>query len=235
MNRDDVMTMEEATTPSSGQRAGSFRFSDDVVMLQAENFAAEAESIGALRTQLLSQHLREGRRALTILSPNRKAGSTFVAVNLAASLAQAGIKTLLIDANMREPLIQRMIIPPAPVSGLSDCLETGGSDFGDIIQDDVLPLLSVIYAGRASPNAQELLARPQLNLLVDLCLREYEITIVDTAPSNNCADAQLMATLLRYALIVVRKDDSYVNDVKTLITDLHANRVEVIGTVIKET
>ena len=44
-----------------------------------------------------------------------------------------------------------------------------------------------------------------------------------------------MATLLRYALIVVRKDDSYVNDVKTLITDLHANRVEVIGTVIKET
>ncbi len=204
-------------------------------MLQGETFAAQAESIGALRTQLLSQHLREGRRALAILSPDDKAGSAFVAVNLAVSLAQAGIKTLLIDANMRAPSIQRMIVPPRGTSGLRECLETAGSDFGDIIQDDVLPHLSVIYAGEPSSNAQELLARPQLNLLVDLCLREYEITIVDTAPSNNCADAQLLATLLRYALIIVRKDDSYVNDVRTLIADLRANRVEVTGTVINET
>ncbi|WP_186378711.1 CpsD/CapB family tyrosine-protein kinase [Sphingobium sp. B2] len=211
----------------------AFQFTQDVVMIHGIDYSAEVESLGSLRTQIMAQHLREGRRALTILSPNKRGGTTFVAVNLAVSLAQAGIKTLLIDGNMRDPSVQQMILPPEPVPGLKEFLESE-VELGEIIQDEILPLLSVIYAGTPTANAQELLARPQLNQLVDLCLREYEVTIVDTPAANSCADAQLLATLLRYALIVVRKDESYVNDVWTLINDLKSNRVEMIGTVLNE-
>ncbi len=112
-------------------------------------------------------------------------------------MAQAGIKTLLIDANMRDPGVQKLIIPSLPVIGLSECLEMPEGEFGNVIQED-------------------------------------EITIVDAPASNTCADGQLLATQLRYGLIVVRKDASYVADVKTLVGELKANGVELVGTVINE-
>ncbi|MES2492644.1 MAG: CpsD/CapB family tyrosine-protein kinase [Pseudomonadota bacterium] len=225
------ITLEPAAVSAP---AKSYHFAEQVAMVRGNEHSADVESIGALRAQLLSQHLRLGRRALTILSPASGAGATFTAVNLAVSMAQAGIRTLLIDANMRDPGVQDLIIPHDPVIGLSHCLEMPEGDFGNVIQEDVMPMLSVIYAGQPSANAQELLVKPQLSVLFDMCLREYEITIVDTPASNTCADGQLLATQLRYGMIVVRKNESYVNDVKTLVGELKANGVELIGTVINE-
>lgn len=226
---------EEAALVSSVADAPpdvQYRLSDHVHVFA--DTTIESEMIGALRTQIVSQHIKAGRRALTICSPNAGAGATFVAVNLAVSLAQARVKTLVIDANMRSPDLYRFIAPSREVPGLHEYLSEETADLGDVIQENVLPSLSVIFAGKSAGNAQELLASPRLKTLVDMCMREYDITIFDTPPSNSCADAQLVATLARYGMIVVRKNMSYVNDVKTLISEMAANRVQLIGTVIND-
>ncbi|WP_150290565.1 CpsD/CapB family tyrosine-protein kinase [Sphingobium estronivorans] len=223
----------EKQTMAPSQPEVQFHLSDQVVITFGAG-SPEGESIGALRTQLMSQHLKEGRRALAICSPSKAGRTSFLAVNLAVALTQAGVRTLLVDTNMRAPHVQSYIVPSRPVRGLADCLEDSAIEFGEVIHDDVLPSLSVVFAGDPTDKSQELLAGPRFKALVDLCMREYDMILFDTAPTNACADAQIVAMLAHYGLVVARKNMSYVNDIKTLIADMRANRVEVIGTVINE-
>ncbi|QGP80136.1 AAA family ATPase [Sphingobium sp. CAP-1] len=233
---DDAISDEPATAqpPAAGpQEEIEFRVSDKVVVL-SDPTSAEAEAIAAVRTHLLAHHVRAGRRGLALCAPNSKSGSTFMSVNLAVSLARAGIKTLLIDADMRSPSIHKMIVPSREVPALRDCLANVDVNYGDIIQEEVLPSLSIIYAGRSSTRAQELLSGQRFKSLLDLCMREFEVTIIDTPASNSNADGRRIASVVRYCIIVARKDKTYVSDVSTLIEEMKSDKVNVIGTVLNE-
>jgi Mrp family chromosome partitioning ATPase len=97
---------------------------------------------------------------------------------------------------------------------------------------DVLPFLSILYAGQPASNAQELLAGDRFRALMNFCLREYDVTIVDTPPANSSSDARRIAGLIGYALIVASRDRTMVKDVQVLISQLQADRAAVVGTVM---
>ncbi len=235
----DIHDTRDLPPPPSARAVGpvgevTFRISDELSEA-ATDATAKAESIGALRTHLLSQHLREGRRSLTLCAPDAGVGCTSLAVKLAVGLAEVGAKTLLIDADMRHPMVHRFITPSREVPGLQQCLADETVSFGDGIHGNVLSNLSVMYAGGRSPRAQELLAGPRFRDLVESCLRDFDITIIDTPPANSCADARRIASVAGYAMIVVGRNRTFVADVKTLATELQADRAKVIGTVLNET
>lgn len=221
---------EGAATPSI--RPG-FAFTRDIVML-SDPGSIQAESFGSLRTHLQAKHLRDGRRSLTICGPAAGVGCTHVSVNLAVSFALAGVNTLLIDGNMRAPGIERYIRPDTVTKGLRDCLSDAVVDICDAIAEDVMPNLSLIYSGGATENAQELLASRNLNILLDACMRDFEVTIIDTPPGNTSADARRIAMAARYAMVVAMRNDSYVSDVRTFIDELQADRATVIGTFLND-
>ena len=83
-------------------------------------------------------------------------------------------------------------------------------------------------------NPQELLASKAMNELLDTCLRDYDVTIVDTPPGNSSADARRIAMAVRYAMLVAKKDDSFVGDVKKLADELTSDRATVIGTFLND-
>jgi tyrosine-protein kinase Etk/Wzc len=103
-----------------------------------------------------------------------------------------------------------------------------------VIANDVLADLSVIPAGQVPVNPQELLAGPRFRGLVNQLLREFDLTIFDTPPANTCSDAQRVATVAGYALLVARQDHSYVSDVSTLVKLLRADGAVVIGSVLND-
>lgn len=191
-----------------------------------------AETIRAVRTNILAQHVHLGRRALAMCSPNIDAGCTFLSVNMAVAAAQTGLQVLLVDADLREPGVSRFIKPAAPVGGLADCLASSEGRAAEYIQPNVLPGLSILYAGHAAVNAQELLAREKFEHVINSCLRDYDLTIIDTPPANTYADALRIAHVASYALIVARRNKSLVPDVKTLVEQLRDNNADVIGTVM---
>jgi protein-tyrosine kinase len=210
-----------------------FEISSSAVILSSPSSVA-AETIRALRTHIQSQHLQEGRRGLAVCGPHRDAGCTFVAVNLAIALSTIGVQTLLIDANMREPGLAAMIKHGDPKEGLREALSDQGSNANDFIHDNVLPYLSILYAGTAAPNAQELLATDRFAQVMNGCLRDYDATIIDTPPANTCADARRVSNVVGYSLVVTRKHRSLVADVKTLVSELEDDRATVVGTVLNE-
>lgn len=211
----------------------AYAFDNSLVTL-SEPFNAPAEAIRALRTHIMAQHVNEGRRALAVCAPSAGVGCTFVATNLAVALSQIGVKTLLVDGNLRDGGVEAVIRPPAARAGLRQCLSSPDHDFGAYVDPDVLPNLSIMYSGGVASHPQELLASDQFTHLMDYCLRDFDATIVDTPPANTCSDARRISTVAGYSIIVARRNKSLVNDVKTLAAQLEGDHARIVGTVLNE-
>ncbi|MGH7024043.1 MAG: CpsD/CapB family tyrosine-protein kinase [Caulobacteraceae bacterium] len=231
----DTLPAERPAIPLARTFASdiSYEFSPSLAMLSAPT-GATAESIRALRTHIVAQHIDYGRRALAICAPSAGVGCTFTAANLAIALSQIGLKTLLVDANLRQPGVNAFVKPGRPGPGLAQCLDKSDDVWLDCINSDVMPDLSLMYAGETVADAQALLAKYRFETLVDFCLRNFDVTLIDTPPANSCADARLVSKVVRYSLIVARKDRTFVDDVKTLVGQLEADDVKVIGTVFNQ-
>ena len=191
-----------------------------------------AESIHALRARIQSQHIQAGRRALAICGPTPEVGCTFIAVNLAVALSQIGVKTLLIDGDLRNPSVHTYFNPELTGSGLHGCLMAPDAPVAEFTHEQVLPNLDVLIAGDPDRTSHELLAGDGFPELINVCLRDYDMTIVDTPPANSCADALRISTVLGFSLIVARKQRTLVSDVRVLADQLRKERARPIGTVM---
>jgi protein-tyrosine kinase len=231
--RDRQAASERDAPPASGGQFDPSSLDSDIVMV-SEPFGVRAEAIRALRTHAVAQHLAEGRRALAVCAASVGVGCSFVAANLAVAMSQVGINTLLIDANLREPSIHRLIPPSRPRKGLGQYLTGAAAGFGEFLEPAVLDHLSVMFAGEAIANPQEALGGSAFQALMQSCLREYDITIVDTPPANRYADARRISSIAGYSLVVARRNVSLVEDVKTLIGELTVDHAQVVGTVLNE-
>ena len=125
-----------------------------IVMLTDPKGAA-AEAIRVLRTRIQSQHIQKGRRALAVCGPTPEVGSTFIAVNLAVALAQIGIKTLLVEADLRDPTVKSYFPDVDVGGGLRACLSSPDADVADFSVQQIVPDLDVLFAGGADDLAQE--------------------------------------------------------------------------------
>ena len=208
--------------------------SSPFLVVMEDPAAGPAEAIRALRTHLMAQHFQEGRRALAICAASRGVGCSFIAANLAVALAQIGVKTLLIDADLRTPTLDGLFRGAGPHTGLAQCLVSEDASFREYIQNDAQPNLSVMLSGGAPENPQELLAGDRFRALTEFCLRDFDATIFDTPPANICADGRRVSTVVGYSLIVARRNVTFVDDVKTLATQLEADHARVVGTVLNE-
>lgn len=217
---------------AAGDGADGYRLSDKLVLL-SDSGSIAAESISTLVSQLLSQHVQDYRRAIAFCSATADTGCTFLTANVAVGMARAGVKTLLVDGNLRDPAIHHYIEPAEDRGGLLQCLEQDDIDVADVIHGDVIPNLSVLYSGGAS-KLSGLIASSRFKALIAACMRDFDLTIMDTPPANRSSDAQRLANSLRYTLIVVRKDVSYLSDVRKLVSDLQANRAQIVGTYLND-
>lgn len=193
----------------------------------------QAESFRALRSNLLAQHISRGRRALAVCSPTAGAGCSFVAANLAYVMAQSGVNTLLIDGNLREPGVHQFIFSEGQGTGLGECLADDTLPLASVIKR-VQPSLSVLYAGNAGLAAADRLGSSVFRSLIAQCLRDFDLTIVDTPPSSLSADARRIGAVTHYALVVAKRDLTFVKDVAALLDELAADGAEAIGTYLND-
>jgi protein-tyrosine kinase len=210
-----------------------FRLSRNIVVL-SDPEGERAESIRALRAHLLAGHMAHGRRSLAICGAGANSGATFLAVNLAVAFAKAGIATLLIDADLQEAGVGDFLYPDRPMPGLQNISGNPDRLGAENLRSDVLPNLSVIYAGTEARNATELFASRQFKMLIDDCMRDYEITIVNTPSGHSAADVRRIAKSVRYALVVARRDQTLMSELRNLVDELDSDKVNLIGTFLSD-
>jgi protein-tyrosine kinase len=227
-------------TVASGGHAGAalpddeptaYVFSPELVELKAPG-SKPAVALRDAASQLISQHIRRGRRGVAVCGVLPGVGVSFVAANLAVALSQTGMSTLLIDGNFESPSLEHLIAPNRPALGLQDLLRSNDLTLADILHPEVLPSLSVIYAGEPAPDGNDLMGSFAFSRLVRDCMRDHEFTIVDTAAASRSAGARCVAAITGYALIVARSGASHADGVRLLSRSLADDGVEVIGAIL---
>jgi receptor protein-tyrosine kinase len=196
-------------------------------------FRSVVEQLRALRSQLMLRWFGAEPttgRAIAIASAERHEGRSFIAANLAVVFAQLGQRTLLIDADLRNPA-QHRFFRLDNRTGLSNLL-SGRCGTEAIRPIAGLRTLSVLPAGTLPPNPQELLSRPSFAGLLDRAAREFEVVIVDTPAGAANADAHVVAARTRGALVVARKDHSRAAALARFGRSLAHSGVTVVGSVM---
>lgn len=205
-----------------------------VSQVQAPALVGErgVESIHELANLMVAGHFAEGRRGLAVCAAAEGSGATFVATNLAGAIARLGVQTLLIETNLRTPRLVEAVKPPVVGPGLSDYLLDTALVASDIVTEEVIPNLRVVYAGTHDPQAVDLLSNDRFGAFVAECLRDNTCTILDTAAANRSPDARIAAQSVGYALLVARRKRSFIEDVETLASQLSQDGVSTVGSIL---
>ncbi|GAA3203523.1 polysaccharide biosynthesis tyrosine autokinase [Microbacterium terregens] len=162
---------------------------------------AIAEAMRELRTNLQFMDVDNPPRAIVVTSPLPGDGKSTLAGNLAVSLAAAGQKVILVDADLRRPMVASLFGLPEG-AGLTDIL-AGRAQIADVRHTvDPSGNLVVIAAGRIPPNPSEVLGSNRMRDLIR-SLGESALVIIDSPPLLPVTDAAILANLADGALIVV--------------------------------
>jgi len=190
------------------------------------------EEMRALRTQLMIRwyNPQTGNRALAVVSPGSQEGRSYVAANLAVLFAQLGHRTLLVDADLRNPR-QHLLFNLSDRIGLSAVLSgragpNAASPIGGIHGLKVMP------AGPTPPNPQELLSRGGFAALLKEAETDYDVVIVDTPPAGHVADVQAIAYRTGSALMLARRNHTRVADAAEVARELADCGIRIVGTVM---
>jgi chain length determinant protein tyrosine kinase EpsG len=197
-------------------------------------FGPTTERLRGLRGQLMMRwfNAETGHNALAILSPGIGEGRSFIAANLAIVFSQLGERTLLVDADLRNPC-QSELFKLGNNAGLSGML-AGRIGAEAIARISSLPGLYVLPAGAVPPNPQELLGRHSFAELFQSLIRDFDIVIVDTPAAGEYPEAQVVAVGASSALVLARKNHSSFPKLAKLTHNLEQNRVRLVGSVLND-
>jgi receptor protein-tyrosine kinase len=197
-------------------------------------FSAPVEALRALRTQLMLRWFsaEHGPKALAIVSADRGDGRSHLAANLAVVFSQLGERTLLVDADLRNPRQHRIFKLDDRV-GLSALLAgRGGESQPQRIRG--LMGLSVLPAGATPPNPQELLGRAAFPLLLEELSARFDVILVDTAAAGIGADFQSVAAVTRGAILLGRRNVTRTVDALAVRARIDAAGAKLVGAVLND-
>ncbi|MBC1220172.1 polysaccharide biosynthesis tyrosine autokinase [Nostoc sp. UCD121] len=168
-------------------------------------------------------------KSIVITSSVGKEGKSDVSANLAVTMAQAGRRVLLVDADMRNP-IQHHVWGLNNTDGLSNVIV--GQVSLDAVVQEVMPNLEVLTSGVLPPNPVALLDSQRMATLISNFTRDYDLVIFDTPPLSGIADAAVLSTLTDGILLVVRPGVVDLNSANAAKEFLNQSGQKVLGIVI---
>lgn len=189
------------------------------------------EGIRSLRTALQFGLLDAANNVLVITGPRPEVGKSFMSVNLAAVLASAGKRVLLIDADMRRGDVHNYFgISRQP--GLSDVI--AGNDVQSALIHDQITGLDVLPKGSLPPNPAELLMSERFKVILEQFSSDYDIVIVDTPPILAVTDAALIGKRAGTTLLVVRHGRHPMPEIQESVNRLRNANVALKGVLLTD-
>lgn len=171
-------------------------------VVHAHPATIEAEAFRSLRTSLSLLQPEESGRAVMFTSAMQGEGKSFCSMNYAASVAQQGLRTLLIDGDLRRAWLRAALAPTASGPGLIDCLRDLDA-LDAAIHPTKTENLFVLGDLRGSTRGAELLEGPALARLLERCRERFDRVVVDTAPVTAVSDALHFARHIGTVCLIV--------------------------------
>ena len=225
---DDIETLSRlpslavvpALSNSNGKRTGRFAKLLKAPVIVGKEGRAElvshnmpqsqmSEAFRALRTSLLLSQADHPPQVILMTSALPREGKTTAAVNLAVTLAQLGDKTLLVDADLRKPGINRALsLVDGKHAGLSSYLAGVSSLDLITVPHPAITNLAAIPTGPIPPNPADLLSSRRLTELIAELRTRYKFVVIDSPPIMAATDAVILSVLVDGVLLVVRSGET---------------------------
>jgi len=159
-------------------------------------------------------------------------GKSTVCSNLAAIMAAAGERVLIVDGDMRKPVLHKIFKTPN-TRGLSSIL-SGQSELDETIRESGVPNVSFIPAGPISPNPTELLGSRTMKVVMAEFRQRYDRVIVDCPPYLGLADSSMLTSLTDGVLLVIRSGKTSRDLIYQTVKNLEMIKAKTLGVVLND-
>lgn len=231
-----VRSEQDVRAATDSSILGVIAFDDKVpthpVILRDDPHSPPAEAIRRLRTNLQFIDVAERSRSIVISSSVSGEGKTTTAINLAVSLADAGSRVLLIDADLRRPSIADYLGLEGR-AGLTTVL-IGKATEADVVQPWGDSSLDVLPAGQVPPNPSELLGSKAMQALLDRVTSTYDIVLIDSPPLLPVTDAAVLGRQVGGLLVIAGVDVIHRPQLKETMNLLDTAGCHVLGVVVNK-
>lgn len=187
------------------------------------------EAYRGLRTGLQFLSIDRATRIIQVTSPLSGDGKTTVATNLAVVFSQAGLRVLLVDADLRRPRVHK-VFDIDPAYGLTNALI--GEPLG-LLTHSVAPDLDVLPSGPIPPNPSELLGGVQMRSFLER-LGDYDLVIFDSAPALPVTDSVALSTAVDGVVVVTQSGKTSNKQLQMTLSQLQRVQAPVLGTVLNK-
>ena len=246
----DAKTIEENLRDKEKKEANASNFGHKVQLVS--HFAPNtvmAEGFRALRTNIQFRNLEKKIKTIEVTSASPQEGKTMVAMNLAITFAQAGMKTLLVECDLRKPVFAHILgIDNTPgitdvILGnyaVSDVVRTitdiiiGRLSMQEVLNSPGLDNLNIITSGTIPPNPGELMDSKRLGDFIEEVKKDYDLVVFDTAPILSTADPMILGTKVDTVLLVYRVGAISRRLLKRSMVQLSQVKSHVTGVVLND-
>ena len=188
------------------------------------------EAVRGLRTALHFGLLESPNNRILVTGPSPGVGKSFVAANLAVTIAQGGQRVLLIDTDLRKGRLHKIFDIEKP--GLTEVLGQKITPVEAVQGIDNVEGLDVLTRGDTPPNPSELLLTPILCETLEWASGSYDTVIVDSPPVLAVTDAVIVGQLCGIALMIARFSESAHKEVMISANRLRQNGVNLRGSIL---
>jgi capsular exopolysaccharide synthesis family protein len=203
---------------------------DACIVTQHDPKSPISEAYRTLRTNFQFATIQQKPKTLMVTSAVPGEGKTTTAVNLAVTMADRGIRVLLIDTDLRRPNVHRVLkVERGP--GLSDVLRES-LDVHTVIRKTRIENLSIISSGRVPPNPSELIASERMQHLLTLLGREFDLVVCDAPSILVVTDPVLLATHMDTVILVVSVNNARRETIQRAKKLLETAKANVAGVVL---
>jgi capsular exopolysaccharide synthesis family protein len=229
-NESDVHALTDC--PILGVVAYDQEVSSHPVILRDRPLAAPSEAVRRLRTNLQFIDIGNRSKSIVISSSIPGEGKSTIAINLAVSLADAGARVILVDADLRRPSIAEYLGIEGGV-GLTTVL-IGRAEVEDVIQPLGTTSLDLLPAGQIPPNPSELLGSTAMADLLEGLYASYDMVLLDSPPLMPVTDAVVLSNLAGGALVVVGVDRIHRPQLQQSLESLETAGAHLFGVVMNK-
>ncbi len=217
--------------PAMSRREKSHRGRGQRVFLQPDSEVAEA--CRSVRTAIFFGSPRDEARTFLVTSPSPGDGKSTLVSNLAITMASAGQKTIIIDADLRKPT-QHVIFDMDHRERSLSSVFARKTRLRDAIQHTQVEGLSLLACGDVFANPAEALNSPEFAMILKHIADAYDRVLVDAPPVTALADARIVAARCDYTLLVLRGDKTTRRMAQDAIESLQSVGARVLGIIIND-
>lgn len=203
---------------------------DTGLVMVLDSISPISESFRRLQANVIYSQPDNTFKTLIVTSSNKSEGKTTLSTNLAVALAESGRKVCIIDCDFRRPRVHAVFGSKQQPGVIEILFE--GRKWQDVVQDTMIPNVSVLTGGKRPPNPAEIIRSHKLHELIGTLKEHYDHVLIDSAPFGIISDAAPLIKLADGVILAVRFNQAKEPELDLTIENLQKVKANVLGVVM---